>query len=183
MELNDEKNFTLVDSNGTSTLAFLINEPENGTNCATIQKLEHVYPDSSNVFKKKYYINNSKEGEEYNILLLTIQKDKAYLHMAILKDEELLVSKEQSDVTYRTLRTEDSVMYQEVKYTPNFKRPISIIDPEIADEVRPVLYFDEEANMVRARVKLLPDKSYIALEVQRNEAGNYQTNYTICNFE
>ena len=77
MELNDEKNFTLVDSNGTSTLAFLINEPENGTNCATIQKLEHVYPDSSNVFKKKYYINNSKEGEEYNILLLTIQKDKA----------------------------------------------------------------------------------------------------------
>ena len=37
--------------------------------------------------------------------------------------------------------------------------------------------------MVRAIVKLLPDKSYIALEVQRNEAGNYQTNYTICNFE
>ena len=147
MELNDEKNFTLVDSNGTSTLAFLINEPENGTNCATIQK------------------------------------DKAYLHMAILRDEELLVSKEQSNVTYRTLRTEDSVMYQEVKYTPNFKRPISIIDPEIADEVRPVLYFDEEANMVRARVKLLPNKSYITLEVQRNEAGALQTNYAICTFE
>ena len=105
------------------------------------------------------------------------------MNMAILKKEELLISKEPANVSYKTFKTEHSISYQDVSYTPNFKRPISIVDPEIADEVRPVLYFDEDANMVKARVKLLPDKSYIALEVQRKDNGAYQTNYTICTFE
>ena len=183
MELADERRFTIIDSAEMSTLAFLINEPEKGTSCSTIQKLDYVTQDSSNVFKKTFYINNSAEEVDYNILLLTIEKEKAYMHMAMLKKDELLISKEPSKVNYRTLKTEDSVTYQDVSYTPNFKRPISIIDPEIADEVKPVLYFDEDANMVKARVKLLPNKMYITLEVQKDGAGDYQTNYAICTFE
>lgn len=183
MELANEKKFTIVDSAEMSTLAFLINEPENGTNCSTIQKLDYVTQDSSNAFKKTFYINNSIDEEDYNILLLTIEKEKAFMHMAVLKNDELLISKEPAKVNYSTLRTESSVTYQDVSYTPNFKRPISIIDPEIADEVKPVLYFDENANMVRARVKLLPNKMYITLEVQKDQTGDFQTNYAICTFE
>ena len=37
--------------------------------------------------------------------------------------------------------------------------------------------------MVKARVKLMPDKSYIALEVQKKGTDEFQTNYTICTFE
>ena len=77
------------------------------------------------------------------------------MNMAVLKKDELLISKEPANVTYKTLRTEHNVEYQNVNYTPNFKRPISIVDPEIADEVKPVLYFDEEANMVKARTSFL----------------------------
>ena len=186
MELADERRFTIVDSKEMSTMAFLINEPESNTSCATIQKLDYVMQDSADSYKKTFYINNTTVEDanvDFNILLLTISKERAFINMAILRNEELLVSKEPANVSYKTLRTENSVSYQNINYTPNFKRPISIIDPEIADEVRPVLYMDEEAGMVRARVRLLPNKSYIALEVLRNEAGNYQTNYTICNFE
>lgn len=186
MELADERKFTIVDSKEMSTMAFLINEPESNTSCATIQKLDFIVQDAADSYKKTFYINNTtieNLSDSYNVLLLTLGKDKAFINMAILRNDELLISKEPANVSYKTLRTENTITYQDVNYTPNFKRPISIIDPEIADEVRPVLYFDEEANMVRARVKLLPDKSYIALEVQKNEAGNYQTNYTICNFE
>ncbi len=186
MELADERKFTIVDSNEMCTMAFMINEPEENSVCATIQKLDFITQDTSNTLKKTFYISNTTEanaGDAYNILLLTLGKEKAFINMAVLKNEELMISKEPANVSYKTLRTENSVTYKDIKYTPNFKRPISIIDPEIADEVKPVLYFDEEANMVRARVKLLPDKSYIALEVQKNNAGNYQTNYTICNFD
>ena len=186
MELSDERRFTIVDSAEMSTLAFMIEEPEDGVESATIKKLDYVNEDSSNSFKKTFYINNSNmltDFNDYNILLLTIGKDKAFMNMAILKKDELLVSKEGSNVSYKTLRTEQSVSYQDVQYTPNFKRPISIVDPEIADEVKPVLYYDEKAQMVRARVKLLPEKSYICLEVQKTSPTRYQTNYTICTFE
>ena len=76
-----------------------------------------------------------------------------------------LISKNSGKIRYTTLYSETESSYDDIKYTPNFKRPISIIDPAIADEVKPMLYYDEEANMVRARVKLLPKKSYIALQV------------------
>ena len=186
MELVDERRFTIVDSTEMSTLAFMIEDPESGADSATIKKLDYILEDSSNAFKKTFYINNSNmftDLNDYNILLLTIGKDKAYMNMAVLKKDELLVSKDSSNVSYKTLKTEHSVSYQDVQYTPNFKRPISIVDPEIADEVKPVLYYDEAAQMVRARVKLLPDKSYICLEVQKTSPTEYQTNYTICTFE
>lgn len=186
MELADERRFTVVDGAELSTLAFLINEPDENSNCSTIQKLDYILQDKENAYKKTFYIsntNNQLDEQDFNILLLSVGKEKAFMNMAILKKEELLISKDPANISYKTLKTENSVAYQDISYTPNFKRPISIIDPEIADEVKPVLYFDEKANMVRARVKLLPDKSYIALEVQKNEAGNFQTNYTICNFE
>ena len=60
----------------------------------------------------------------------------------------------------------ESAEYTDIKYTPNFKRPISIIDPELGDEVKPVLYYDSDANEVKAKIKMLPNKSYIAIEVR-----------------
>ena len=186
MELGNERRFELTDSADITTLAFLINEPEGGTDSATIQKLDYVLQDDSEKFKKTFYISDSNSGtdtKDYHVLLLSVGKDKAYLNMAIFQGNSILISKEPAKVTYRTFKTEHSISYQDVKYTPDFKRPISIVDPEIVDEVRPVLYYDEASNMVKARVKLLPDKSYIALEVKKNDDGKYQTNYAICTFE
>lgn len=184
MELSNERSFTIIDPNEMCTMAFVINEPEPNTTCATIQKLDCKVENSTNGYKKTFFVGaENAEEKDYDILLLTLGKEKALMNMAVLKKEELLVSKEPANVSYMTLKTENDIVYKDISYTPNFKRPISIIDPEIADEVKPVLYFDEESNMVKARVKLLPDKSYIALEVRKKDAGGYKTNYTVCAFE
>ena len=57
-------------------------------------------------------------------------------------------------------------VYKEFTYTPNLKRPISIIDPETTEEVKPTLYFDEETNEVKGKCKLKPYKSYFAFEIR-----------------
>ena len=49
------------------------------------------------------------------------------------------------------------------------KRPISIIDPETTEEVKPVLYFDEEANEVKGKCKLKPYKKYFAFEIRQSK--------------
>jgi len=46
------------------------------------------------------------------------------------------------------------------------KRPISIIDPVTTEEIKPVLYFDEETSEVRGKCKLKPYKKYFAFEVK-----------------
>lgn len=170
MEPISEKNFTIVDTNGMCTLAFLVNEPEEGTSYCTIQKLDCTYPNPLDTNKKTFYIRDDGVNEDKSIVLLTVGHDKALLNLALLStDDKLYVSKKPSNVNFKILFSEENNEFKDLKYTPNFRRPISIIDPEIPDEVKPVLYFDEEANMVKSKVRLQSNKSYIALEIKEIE--------------
>lgn len=161
----ESKKFSVLDSRESSTLAFMVNEPEGNTIYRTLQKLDCSMSEVESGIKRTFFINDmSKEGD-IDIVLVTLGDGKARLNMAVLRNEKLLISKNSARIKYTTLYSEKETNYDDIKYTPNFKRPISIIDPEIADEVKPTLFYDEETNMVRARVKLLPKKSYIALQV------------------
>ena len=71
-------------------------------------------------------------------------------------------------MNFKTIYNEEETEYKEVEYTPNLKRPISIIDPETAEEVKPVLYFDENTNEVKGKCKLKPYKSYFAFEIKES---------------
>lgn len=165
MELEGVRKFAVIDSNETSTLAFIVNAPEEGSKYRTLQKLDSAVQQIESGIKRTYFINDFTNSGDIDIVLVTLGDGKARLNMAVLKDGRLLPSKNSGYIKYTTLYSEKESNYDDIKYTPNFKRPISIIDPAIADEVKPMLYYDEEANMVKARIKLSPKKSYIALQV------------------
>ncbi len=166
MGLQSARNFSILDSRESCTLAFMINEPDGDSKYRTLQKLDCAMQDNGDGIKRTYFINDlSGNDNDIDVVLVTLDDGKARLNMAVLRGDKLYVSKNSAKIRYTTLYSEKPSEYDDIKYTPNFKRPISIIDPEIADEVKPVLFYDDEANMVRARVKLLPHKSYIALQV------------------
>ena len=165
MELEGVRKFSILDSSETSTLAFMINAAEDGSRYRTLQKLDCAVQQLENGMKRTFFVNDLTISGDIDIVLVTLGDGKARLNMAVLRDGKLLISKNSCKIRYTTLYSETESSYDDIKYTPNFKRPISIIDPAIADEVKPMLYYDEETNMVRARVKLLPKKSYIALQV------------------
>ncbi len=167
MEPLTEKNFTIIDPPGMSTLAFLINQPEEGAEYCTLQKIDFTLPDPHDCSKKTFYIDPKDAAFENNIILLTIGPDKALLNTAVFtQDNKLYVSKKPTNVGFKVLFSNENMDFKDLKYTPNFKRPISIIDPDIPDEVHPVLYYDEAENMVKAKVRLQSNKSYIALEIK-----------------
>ena len=67
---------------------------------------------------------------------------------------------------FDTIYSEEETEYRDVMYTPNLKRPISIIDPETTEEIKPKLYFDEKTNEVKGKCKLKPYKSYFVFEIR-----------------
>lgn len=71
---------------------------------------------------------------------------------------------------FNTIYSEQEQEYKDINYTPNLKRPISIIDPETAEEIKPTLYFDEYTNEVKGKCRLKPYKSYFVFEI-RDEGG------------
>jgi hypothetical protein len=173
MEPVTGRNFTIVDPQGMKTLAFLVNKSEESVENApvyTLQKLDFAIQEEEGKRKKTFFINEPVlDTEEKDIVLLTVGKEKALLNTAILQNDKLYVYKGPAPLEYKTLYSDKPIEFKDFKYTPNFKRPISIIDPEIGDEVKPVLYFDNQDNVVKGKIKLMPYKSYIALEVKEEE--------------
>lgn len=168
MEELENSNFTVLDPNDMKTLAFLISKAEeNDEAIYTLQKLDCSVKQEADGVKKTFYFNEDLEGnEKKDLVLLTVGDGKALLNSATFETGQLSVGKKADFVTYKKLYSTEATEYTDIKYTPNFKRPISIIDPEAGDEVKPILYYDSEANEVKAKIKMLPNKSYIALEVR-----------------
>ena len=86
-------------------------------------------------------------------------------------NDEVKITKKPTPFQFTTIYSEEKVEYKEFQYTPNLKRPISIIDPETTEEVKPVLYFDEQTNEVKGKCKLKPYKSYFAFEIRESKKG------------
>lgn len=168
MGLFDGKNFSVMDSYGMNTLAFVINTThQDGEESCSIEKLKCLMEQAENGYKKTFYFSEDVlENEKKDLVFLTLKPGEAVLNAGEYVNGKLNVGKKPDSIKYTSLRTTgDSVEYREFKYARNFKRPISIVDPEIGDEVKPVVYFDTEANDLRAKVQLMPCKLYIALEV------------------
>ena len=89
--------------------------------------------------------------------------------MGLLENNKVKIAKRPIPIKFDTLYSEQEQEYKEFRYTPDLKRPISIIDPETTEEIKPILYFDEETNEVKGICKLKPYKSYFAFEIRESK--------------
>lgn len=97
---------------------------------------------------------------------MSFESDKVIINNGILINDEVRITKKPTPFQFNTIYADKDVEYKEFEYTPNFKRAISIIDPETTEEVKPVLYFDEKTNEVKGKCKLKPYKSYFSFEIR-----------------
>ena len=68
----------------------------------------------------------------------------------------------------KTIYNEEETEFREFAYTPNLKRPMTIIDPETTEEMKPTLYLDKETNEIKGKCKLKAGKSYVVFEIKEN---------------
>ncbi len=162
------KVFSVLDSQGMNTLAFQINNTvEDGVSVHSIEMLKSFIEVAKNGYRKTFFFNPEPEQQEKKeVVFLTLKPGEAILNAGEFKDGVLKVGVKPGSIKYSSIKlTGEESEYKDVKYNPNFKRPITIIDPFAGEEVKPIVYFDAESNSIKAKIKLLPHKSYIALEV------------------
>lgn len=173
MELFDRNNsFLIKDGYGMNTLVFVVNTTyEEGEEVLSIAKLKCFMEAIENGYQKTFYFEpHLEQGERKELVFLTLKPGEAILNGGEYVDGKLNLGMKPSKLVYSSALkfSGEEVHYKEFNYAPNFRRPIAIIDPEIGDELKPVIYFDTEANDVRAKIKLFPNKPYIALEVKKD---------------
>ncbi|MCI8410847.1 MAG: hypothetical protein HFJ40_00020 [Clostridia bacterium] len=169
MEAIQGKHFSITDPEGVKTVIYQINKTEKEFLKEypkyTVERLNSTEELVGNFNKKTFYVDNpQKDGNQ--LVILSFGEDKVIINNGILIEDQVKITRKPTPFKFQTLYSEQKTEYKEFQYTPNLKRPISIIDPETTEEVKPVLYFDEKTNEVKGKCKLKPYKSYFAFEIR-----------------
>ena len=171
MEITQGKHFSITDPKGINTVIYQVNKTEkeylNEFPKYTVERLDYTAEIRGDSTRKTYFVDEpAPDGNQ--LVILSFGKEKVVINMGILLGDEVKITKKPAPFKFDTLYSEKTDEYREFNYTPSFKRAISIIDPETAEEVKPRLYFDEKTNEVKGKCKLKPYKSYFAFEIREN---------------
>ena len=163
------KHFSITDPKEVNTVIYQINKTEKeyqkDSPKFTVERLDYTEEFVGENKKKTFFVDEpSPEGKQ--LLILSFGKEKVVVNMGILEEEQVKISKKPIPMKFQTLYSEKETEYKDFTYTPNLKRPISIIDPETTEEIKPTLYYDEKTNEVKGKCKLKPYKSYFAFEIR-----------------
>lgn len=168
MDTIQGKHFSITDPQGVNTVIYRVNKTEKEFLAEspkyTIERLQSSEEIRGDLKKKTFFVDEPEDEEQ--LVILSFGQDRVVVNMGILEENKVKISKKPMPIKFDTLYSEEETEYKEFKYTPNLKRPISIIDPETTEEIKPILYFDEDTNEVRGKCKLKPYKSYFAFEIR-----------------
>ena len=165
------KHFSITDPQGVNTVIYRVNKTPRELLQEypkfTVQRLEYAEELNGNLKKKTFFVDEPENEEE--LVILFLGQDKVVINMGLLENNKVKIAKRPIPIKFDTLYSEQEQEYKEFRYTPDLKRPISIIDPETTEEIKPILYFDEETNEVKCKCKLKPYKSYFAFEIRESK--------------
>ena len=172
MEIVQGKHFSITDPKGVTTVIYQVNETEKEfletSPKYTLQRLDSISEIRGENTRRTYYLDiPSEKGEE--LIFLSFGQDKVVVNTGKLKDDKVSIGSKPEFLKFDTLYSEEGTEFKEFSYTPNLKRPISIIDPETTEEVKPVLYMDEKTKEIKGKCKLKPKKQYFFFEIRESK--------------
>lgn len=165
------KRFSITEPKAVNTVIYKVNKTEKEfletSPKYTIERLDYSEEFVGNNKKKTFYIDTpSPDGNQ--LLFLSFGKEKVVVNIGVLetKTNTVKISNAPIPMKVQTLYSEQDTEFRDFEYTPNLKRPITIIDPETTEEIKPTLYFDKATNEVKGKCQLKANKSYIAFELK-----------------
>lgn len=174
MENIQGKHFSITDPEGVNTVIYRINKTAkeylDEYPKYTVERLISAEELKGNLKKRTFFIDEPEYDEQ--LVILSFGKEKVVVNMGLLEDDKIKIAKRPVPIKFDTLYSEKETEYKDVKYTPNLKRPITIIDSETTEEIKPVLYYDKVTDEVKGKCKLKPYKSYFAFEVRDQKEDN-----------
>ena len=174
MENLTGKHFSITDPQGVNTVIYKINKTEkeflDKYPKYTVERLENTEEYIGENKKKTFFVDVPEiNNDENQLVILSFAKEKVVINMGLLENDKVKITKRPMPVKFDALYSDDEEsVYKEFKYTPNFKRPISIIDPETTEEIKPVTFYDKETDEIKGKCRLKPNKPYFVFEIRED---------------
>lgn len=169
METWEGKHFSITDPKGVNTVIYEVYKTKkeylDKYPKYTVERLRSTEQIFGEQKKRTFYVDDPQDAGN-QLIIFSFAKEKVVINSGFLIKDEVRISKKPVPFKFDTIYSETATEIKDVKYTPNLKRAITIIDPETTEEIKPVLYFDEGTNEVKGKCRLKPYKSYFAFELR-----------------
>lgn len=169
MEAWKGKHFSITDPKGVNTVIYEVYKTDkeylDKYPKYTVERLRTTETYVGDLKRKTFYVEDPQEKGN-QLIIFSFANEKVVINNGLLINDEVRISKKPIPFKYNTIYSEETTEIKDFKYTPNLKRAITIIDPETAEEIKPVLYYDETTDEVKGKCKLKPNKSYFAFELR-----------------
>lgn len=169
MESWKGKHFSITDPKGVNTVIYEIYKTKkeylDKYPKYTVERLRSTEQLVGEAKRKTFYVDDPQDSGN-QLVIFSFANEKVVVNNGVLIKDEVRISKKPMPFKFDTLYSEEQTELKDFKYTPNFKRSITIIDPETTEEIKPVLYYDENTDEVKGKCKLKPYKSYFAFEIR-----------------
>lgn len=171
---NFGKHFSITEPKSINTVIYKVNKTEEeylkDNPKYTIERLDYTKEFVGNNVKKTFYVYDPHEDGN-QLIIFSFGKEKVVLNVGYLETDTNLVkiSNKPIPMNCKTIYNEEDSEFRDFSYTPNLKRPMTIIDPETTEEVKPILYLDKETNEVKGKCQLKAGKSYVVFEIKENK--------------
>ncbi|MEG1363441.1 MAG: hypothetical protein RSC92_03295, partial [Clostridia bacterium] len=160
--------FEIIDMQGMNTLGFVVEKNEEelkkGNAFLSLQKIEYTNSEQDGKFKKTFNVICGGEDKQL-IVLLTLTKSKVILSTGELTKDGFKATESNIPLSYGTIFNTETIEYKEIEYNPDMKRHFCIIDTVTGEEVKPVVFIDNNTNTIKGTCKILPHRPYIVLEL------------------
>ena len=172
MEYLRGKQFSITDQKDINTVVYEINKTDKSKTSKlpkfTIERLDSIEELIDDKKRKTFFVDLPKKSGN-QLLFLSFENDQVTVNMGLLKHNEVKFVKKPVPMKFDTISNDSTEeYYKEFNCTPNMRMPIYIIDPETGEEIKPVLYYDNETNEVKGKCKLKPNKSYLAFRIRES---------------
>ena len=169
MESWKGKHFSITDPKGVNTVIYEVYKTKkeylNKYPKYTVERLRSTDQLVGDAKKRTFYVDDPQENGN-QLVIFSFANEKVVVNNGVLVKDEVRISKKPIPFKFDTLYSEEQTELRDFKYTPNFKKAITIIDPDTTEEIKPVLYYDEKTDEVKGKCKLKPYKSYFAFEIR-----------------
>ena len=169
MESWKGKHFSITDPKGVNTVIYQVDKANreylHKYPKYTVERLNSTEQFVGDLKKRTFYVDDPQDKGN-QLIIFSFAKEKVIINNGMLINDEVKISKKPVPFKFNTIYSEEKMEFKDFKYTPNLKRAITIIDPETTEEIKPVLYYDQETDEVKGKCKLKPNKSYFTFEIR-----------------
>ena len=132
MESWKGKHFSITDPKGVNTVIYEVfktkKEYLKKYPKYTVQRLRSTEQLVGDLKKKTFYVEEPLQNGN-QLVIFSFAKEKVVINNGLLINNEVKISKKPVPFKFDTLYSDEAVEYRDFRYTPNFKRAITIIDP------------------------------------------------------